>query len=363
MTQEIIGRLFEFALLGGAGVCLAVVVLAAVYDLQSIARRRRIKAAVRRLQRRSAQPSITVLVYASNDAGTITACLESLSRITYQRYDVIIVDNVSSDGTQRAVRRFMREHSGPAMRFYAKRKRGSLDEVIRQAYRKSRKGELIVALGASSRPPRSLLEEVAARFLVQPDLRAMSVNERVTMPLTITSLVFEVARAAGHGMAKGLSLLKVRQAQVGLHSAYRSDLVMSGEKVKARFESSLPLSVVRAGQPLDIAAHPFIWTVLAAAALLLMTYAMIMAASLISYVPLILAWSLVSVGSLAVIWSDESITLMKKLQLTLSATLICFLAYVLVLRFLLLQITRGALVLLKAPRPRLVWRVRRRAIF
>lgn len=363
MMQEITAHLFELVMLSGAGMGLGGVVAAGVYDLQAVTRRRRISAAARRLKRKSTQPLVTVIVYTRNDAETVTACLESVRHSLYHNYDLVVADDASQDGTRQAVRHFMRKHPRFTMYFYAKRKRSPLQEVIRQAYQKSRKGEIVVTLAASSRPSRSFLGEAVARFSAEPDLISLSANECRAVPLTITDLVPEVTRAMGHVLMKCLSLLRVRRDRVDLNGVYRSNLIVSGARANARYEEALLLPVTRRERQPDVVSRcPLIQTVFAVALLLLMSYAMVMAASLVSYVPLLLGWSFMTAGSLAVVWSDEGISLVQKLQLTLSATLIYFLLYVTLLSFLLEQITKSTFVLSKSVSPCLAWYIRRRAI-
>jgi hypothetical protein len=363
MTQEIVARLFELVMLSVAGAGFASIMAAGVYDLQAVARRQRIGATVRSLRKKSAQPPVTVVVYTDNDAETVTACLESVSRSLYRNYDLVVVDNASRDGTKRAVRRFMRKHPQLTLRFYAKRKHSPLQEALRQAYQKSRKGELVVTLAASSRPSRSFLEMAVARFAAEPDLMGLSANEFVDTPLTVIDLVPEVARLVRHVVMKSLSLLRARRGTVDLDGVYRSALLVSGGRANVRYEGTLPLLVVARGLHRGATTRRRLTLMmLAATTVLLMSYAMVMAASLVSYIPLFLSWSLVTVASLAATWSDEGISLMQKLQLTLAATLIYFLLYVALLSFLLEQGVKSARSLPKAVRPRPIWHMSQRTI-
>ena len=49
-------------------------------------------------------PRVLVIVLCHNGVELTLACLESLRRVEYERADVLIVDNASTDGTPEAVR-------------------------------------------------------------------------------------------------------------------------------------------------------------------------------------------------------------------------------------------------------------------
>lgn len=54
----------------------------------------------------SKKPKISVIVVARNQKDTISACLESILRLDYDNYDVIVVDDFSQDGTAEIVEKF-----------------------------------------------------------------------------------------------------------------------------------------------------------------------------------------------------------------------------------------------------------------
>jgi GT2 family glycosyltransferase len=66
-------------------------------------------------RRETSWPRISVIVCTCNGSATIGGCLEGLSRLRYPDYEVIVVDDGSSDGTASIVKQFMSER-GDAMR-------------------------------------------------------------------------------------------------------------------------------------------------------------------------------------------------------------------------------------------------------
>jgi len=51
-------------------------------------------------------PKISVVVATCNGAATLTGCLESLERLDYPNYEIIVVDDGSTDETQTILKRF-----------------------------------------------------------------------------------------------------------------------------------------------------------------------------------------------------------------------------------------------------------------
>lgn len=354
MIQEIIARLFEVALFCGIAAGFAGILMAGVYDLQRVARLPGHKAATQKLAKKTAQPAVTVLVYVRNDAETIVGCLESLTRSRYRNYDIVVVDNLSEDYSRKTIRRYIKEHPELPIYLYAKRKRDAKTQALRQAYRKSRQGELVLTLAASSRPSHLFLRESVARMLVEPALGGVRAHESSPGELGIIDLVPEVGAAMRNIFLKSLSLLGMRHGSAGLNALYDKARFLGVSRAAVRYESALLLHVVREDrQPDDVAMVAPAVTIL-----LLMTYAMAMAATLVSYVPLLLAWFLVAVGSLAAVWFDEASNTMQKIQLTSSAMLLFFLWYVAVVEFLLQQIVKSIRPLFEPVSLPMVWRLR-----
>jgi GT2 family glycosyltransferase len=56
------------------------------------------------LGKQASQPSVLIVVLCYNGVALTLACLESLRRLEYERADILVIDNASSDGTPGAVR-------------------------------------------------------------------------------------------------------------------------------------------------------------------------------------------------------------------------------------------------------------------
>lgn len=124
---------------------------------------------------RRRRPLVSIVVYAHNDAETITDCLTAIAK-GYRKTEIVVVDNASSDETAKHVREFIANHPRLAYRLVAKRKASGRPEAIAAAKR-WHKGELVMVMDASCIPHRhavrnSLLQANEPRVdFVLPNVR------------------------------------------------------------------------------------------------------------------------------------------------------------------------------------------------
>lgn len=121
----------------------------------------KIQKEMRRL-RKSAQPWVTVLVYARNSEATIGQSLQSLARSRYYYYDIVVVDDNSHDKTVQKVQQFKQAHPRMYINTLRRRTHGSTEQALRAGYRKSRKGEVIISLQAGVIIGSSFIKRAAA---------------------------------------------------------------------------------------------------------------------------------------------------------------------------------------------------------
>lgn len=117
----------------------------------------------RRLPRREDWPAywprVSVLVPAYNEAETMGPVLESLLALDYPRYEIVVVDDGSTDDTLRRARRFEGDHAACRVRVHTK-SNGGKASALNLAFRRS-SGELVLGVDADSQ-----LRPEALRWMV-----------------------------------------------------------------------------------------------------------------------------------------------------------------------------------------------------
>lgn len=108
------------------------------------------------------RPLVSVAVITRNRAQSLERTLRALGELTYPRYEVIVVDNGSTDGTARLVERF------PVRYVYAPISDGI--SGARQRGVEAARGEVVAMCDDDCLPRPGWLESYVERFLAEPDL-------------------------------------------------------------------------------------------------------------------------------------------------------------------------------------------------
>lgn len=220
----------------GAAVFLAVLAVVSgcrwlVLFVLSFLEFRRQRAGAPRLTGRA--PMVSVFVPAYNESETIEAAIESLLRLDYPRYEVLVVDDGSTDDTLARARRFAGVHPRCLVRVFTKPNGGKWS-AHNLAFHHAR-GELILCLDADSRVAPDSLRRLVAR-IQQPGVDAVAgqvrVRNRATPVTCLQALEYVVSNGAIR-LAQGHSgTVLVVPGPIGL---FRRDLL---EDVYRRFGQS-----------------------------------------------------------------------------------------------------------------------------
>lgn len=186
-------------------------------------------------------PLVSVIVPARNESATIATVLGSILATTYQPFELLVVDDRSTDDTARIIERFMTDSRLRLIRgaelpngWYGK------PWACFQGYRHAR-GEILLFTDADTRhQPEllghavgALLAEGAGLVTVSPVQRCVSFWERVVMPQIWFLLALRYspgsvnrARRARDVIANGQFILTTRKAYetAGTHEAVRHEV-------------------------------------------------------------------------------------------------------------------------------------------
>lgn len=148
-------------------------------------------------------PFVSVLVPAYNESATIEAALGSLLRLNYPRYEVLVVDDGSTDDTLRRARRFEGRYLHGTVRVLTKPNGGKWS-AHNLAFRHAR-GDLILCLDADSRLHPQALRLMVGR-IQEPGVAAVAGQVRVRNRMNNVTALQGLEYLVGNGsirMAQG----------------------------------------------------------------------------------------------------------------------------------------------------------------
>lgn len=128
----------------------------------------------RRAEASSHFPKISIVVPAYNEEITIKSCIKSLQDLDYPDYEIILVDDGSTDKTLEEAKKF--EVSGA--RVIHQENQGKANALNNGIH--SSKGEIIVTVDADTKLHRDSLKKIANRFATNHHLGAVAGNVKVS---------------------------------------------------------------------------------------------------------------------------------------------------------------------------------------
>jgi poly-beta-1,6 N-acetyl-D-glucosamine synthase len=144
-------------------------------------------------------PAVSIIVPAFNEDAMIAAVLESLLAIDYPNFEIIVVDDGSSDHTYLRALPFQQRRAGIDCRVLTKPNGGKFD-ALNHGIAHAR-GEFVVCIDGDSLLDREALRHCVARFS-DPRVGAVAGNVRVANRRTPWSAMQALEYIGGYGLAK-----------------------------------------------------------------------------------------------------------------------------------------------------------------
>jgi poly-beta-1,6-N-acetyl-D-glucosamine synthase len=206
-----------------AVVCIGVIAVfsafrwAVLFVLSFLARRRTLE---RSLPQLAEWPFVSIIVPCFNEGQTISPALESLLALDYPEYEILVIDDGSTDETQVRAAAFEGEHGGCSVRVFHKPNGGKWTAL--NCGFKLAKGTFVLCVDADSRlAPGSLKRCVA--HMQDPTVSAVAGQVRVRNRDTLITRVQALEYVTGNGstrLSQGLShTVMVVPGPIGLFRA------------------------------------------------------------------------------------------------------------------------------------------------
>lgn len=165
---------------------------------------------------------VSVIVPAYNEEKSVAATLESLLSQNYNNYEVVLVDDGSTDKTYEIARRY----EGPKMKVIHQENKGkaaALNTGINAA-----SGAIVLTVDADTRLNAGALAIIAGRFSSDPRLGSLSGNVKVDKPRGLLQRLQDIEYATGIGLTrKGQSMLASVMIVPGPIAAFRKEAVLN----------------------------------------------------------------------------------------------------------------------------------------
>lgn len=132
---------------------------------------------------------ISVMVCAYNSAVCIEKSLLSIKNNSYLKYEIIVIDNASSDATTLVVKNFAKKYPKKNIRVVKKRVYDNWKNSVKPVIKKYVKGEILLILNAEAELDKYALRNISRRYLSNQDLEILTLNNLLTRNSTVRSLV------------------------------------------------------------------------------------------------------------------------------------------------------------------------------
>ena len=148
-------------------------------------------------------PSISLIVPAFNEEITIKKSIQSLIELDYQNYEIIVVDDGSTDKTLKIAREF----ETSKVKVIHQQNQGKAKALNNGIY--NSKGEIIVTVDADTKLKKDSLKKISARFAKNNQIGAVAGNVKVISENSIMNII------QGTEYTVGINLVRKAQSILG----------------------------------------------------------------------------------------------------------------------------------------------------
>ncbi|MBN1141324.1 MAG: glycosyltransferase family 2 protein [Deltaproteobacteria bacterium] len=170
------------------------------------------------------KPLVSVLVPGKNEGRHIPGLATSLQRQSYRNFEIIIVDDGSSDNTPEICRALLR--NGTIQRFFRNTRRGGKASAANLALRYAR-GEFILHVDADSALREDAIERILIPFYLDPQVGGVGGDVRVNnldwnLVTRLQGIEYMKSISVGRTVTSTLGIMRVIS---GAYGAFRADIL------------------------------------------------------------------------------------------------------------------------------------------
>jgi hypothetical protein len=203
-----------------------------LYDLHEVKKQRQLRLHPYARQYRQ-RPLVSIVVEVQDQEIMIEACLNSIVRSSYRKYEIIVIDHASRDSSKQLVRQFQAAHASKQLTVVARRNRSASQSALLGLIKKHARGEFIMYLNAAATLDTQAVALGIQQFNLEPAIGTILLNERVKSTLTITGLFQRYQELLRHQSTKLRSLLKIEPVLAAGTALYRREVLLSTRKQRS----------------------------------------------------------------------------------------------------------------------------------
>jgi biofilm PGA synthesis N-glycosyltransferase PgaC len=163
---------------------------------------------------------ISVIIPAYNEQQSIRHAVESVLANTYPYFEVIVVDDGSSDLTGSIVRQIIYEHFGARLKLVRQGNSGK-SHALNNGIMNHARGSLVMCLDADSRLAPDGLEKAVGHFQRNPTLAALASNMKIASKPTVLTVAQKIEYIIANRFKRSLSLMNIEYIIGGIGSTFR----------------------------------------------------------------------------------------------------------------------------------------------
>ncbi len=134
------------------------------------------------------RPLVKILIAAHNEELVIERCLSSIIRSSYRKYQVVVIDDGSSDKTSQIVKQLIEDHPLKNIKLIKKRKNVGKGEALNNGLKRYPEGEIIMTLDADCVVDKHAIKN-AVRYFADEKIAALASNVRILPSYTLIGIL------------------------------------------------------------------------------------------------------------------------------------------------------------------------------